>query len=150
MSGKFLSVHLHLVWSTKRRQRLIDPQWAARLYSYMGSIALANKAKLIEANSEPDHIHLYVSLPSTISIADLINALKSNSSRWVRQTFQGRKKFSWQEGYGAFSVSRSREKAVIAYIRNQHEHHRKRGFQDEMLDLLRRHGIEYDPRYVFD
>jgi putative transposase len=150
MAGKFLCVNLHLIWSTKSRQRLIHPQWAGRLYAYLGSIAGAKNAKLIEANSEPDHVHLYVSIPSTISIADLINACKSNSTRWIRQTFPNRRWFSWQEGYAAFSVSRSQEGAVIEYIRDQHEHHRKRDFQQELLGLLRRHGIKFDLQYVFD
>jgi REP element-mobilizing transposase RayT len=150
MAGKYLCVNLHMVWSTKNRRRLIHPQWADRLHAYLGSIARARNGKLIEVNSEPDHVHLYVSMPSTISIADLINAFKSNSTRWIRQTFPNRRWFSWQEGYAAFSVSRSQEQAVIEYIRNQHEHHKGQDFQQELLELLRRHGIAYDPRYVFD
>jgi REP element-mobilizing transposase RayT len=90
----------------------------------MGSVARFKNARLIEANSRPDHIHLYTSMPSTISIADLINALKANSTRWIRQTFPNRRGFSWQEGYAAFSVSKAQEKALIEYIRNQDEHHR--------------------------
>jgi putative transposase len=116
----------------------------------MGSVAQFKKAKLIEANSRPEHIHLYIALPSTISIADLVNALKANSARWIRQTFPNRRLFSWQEGYAAFSVSSSLENMVIDYIRNQDEHHRGRDFQAELLELFGRHGIEYDPRYVFD
>jgi putative transposase len=150
MAGKFLCVNLHMIWSTKKRRPLIRPQWADRLYAYLGSVAGAKNAKLIVANSESDHIHLYVSIPSTISIADLINACKSNSTRWIRETFPDRRWFSWQEGYAAFSVSRSQEPAVIEYIKNQHEHHRKRDFQKELLELLRRHGIDFDLRYVFD
>jgi putative transposase len=150
MAGKYLCVNLHIVWSTKGRRCLIDPQWRHRLHAYMGSIARVKNARLIEANSQPDHIHLYTSMPSTISIADLVNALKANSTRWVRQTFPNRRWFSWQEGYAAFSVSRSLEKAVIEYIRNQDEHHRRQDFRSELLELLGHHGIEYDPRYVFD
>jgi putative transposase len=150
MSGKYLCVNLHMVWSTKRRKRLIHSQWSERLHAYMASVIKAKNGKLIKVNSEPDHIHLYVSMPSTISIAALINACKSNSTRWIRQTFPNRKWFSWQEGYGAFSVSRSQEQAVIEYIRNQHEHHKKVDFQQEFLEMLHRHGIEYDPKYVFD
>jgi hypothetical protein len=93
---------------------------------------------------------LYTSMPSMISIADLINALKANSTRWIRQTFPNRRWFSWQEGYAAFSVSRSQENAIIEYIRTRDEHHRQRDFREELLELLRRHGIEYDLRYVFD
>jgi putative transposase len=150
MSGKFLSVNIHMIWSTKNRQRSLHPQWADRIHSYLGSIASAKKAKLIEANCEPDHIHLFVSMPSTIAIADLINAFKSNSTRWIRQTFPGRRLFAWQEGYAAFSVSRSQASVVIEYIRNQHKHHCKHSFQEEFLELLRRHEIEFDIRYVFD
>jgi putative transposase len=139
-----------MVWSTKGRRRLIDLEWSQRLFAYMGSIAHCKNARLIEANCEPDHIHTYGSLPSTISIADYINALKANSTRWIRLTFPNRRCFSWQEGYAAFSVSRSQERAVIQYIRNQAEHHKRRDFQEELLELFDRHGIAYDPRYVFD
>jgi len=120
------------------------------LHAYMGSVARFKNARLIEANSRPDHIHLYTSMPSTISIADLINALKANSTRWIRQTFPNRRGFSWQEGYAAFSVSKPQEKARIEYIRNQDEHHRRRDFKEELLELLGRHGIEFDLQYVFD
>ena len=150
MAGKFLCVNIHMIWSTKNRQRFIHPQWAGRLHSYLGSIASTKNAKLIEANCEPDHIHLYVSMPSTIAIADLINVFKSNSTRWIRQTFPGRRFFAWQEGYAAFSVSSSQAAVVIEYIRNQHEHHCKCGFRQEFLELLRRHEIIFDMRYVFD
>jgi len=116
----------------------------------MGAVARFKKAGLIEVNSQPDHVHSYISLPSTLSIAGLVNALKANSTRWIRQTFPDRRCFAWQEGYAAFSVSRSEEHAVVEYIRNQDEHHKRRDFGAELLDLLGRHGIEYDPRYVFD
>ena len=150
MAGKYLHVNIHMTWSTKNRIRSLDPQWAGRLYAFLNSIAVAKKARLIEANSEPDHIHLYVSMPSTIAIAEMINAFKSNSSRWIHESFPNRRLFSWQEGYAAFSIGRSEEQAVIRYIRNQREHHRKYDFQQEFIDLLRRYGIEYDIRYVFD
>ncbi len=150
MAGKYLNVKLHMIWSTKNRQRALDPQWAGRLYAFLASIAIAKKAKLIEVNSEPDHIHLYIAMPSTVTIAEMINALKANSSRWIHENFANRRFFSWQEGYAALSVGPSEEQAVLHYIRNQREHHRKRDFQQEFLEILRRHGIEYDPRYVFD
>ena len=150
MAGKYLCVNLHLIWSTKERRRLICREWAERLYAYLGSISQSRKARLIEANSQPDHIHLYVSMPSTISIADLINAYKSNSARWIHKTFTDGRLFSWQEGYAAFSVSCSQERAVMKYIRSQAEHHRTRDFRTELLELLNRHGIEYDPGYIRD
>lgn len=150
MAGKYLCVRLHFVWSTKARRCLIDPQWKDRLLAYLGSIARFKNAKLIEANSQPDHVHLVVSMPSTISIAEMVNMLKANSTRWVRQTFPNRRWFSWQEGYAAFSVSKSQEAPVIEYIRNQDEHHSRMDFRQEIVNLLEQHGIEYDPRYVFD
>ena len=89
-------------------------------------------------------------MPSTITIAEMINAFKANSSRWIHQNFPDCKLFSWQEGYAAFSVGRSEEQTVLKYIRNQHEHHRKQDFQEEFLELLRCYDIEFDIRYVFD
>src|SRR5512138_3469164 len=141
MAGKFLRVNLHLIWSVKKRRRLLDPSWTNRLHAYLGSIARAKGVRLIEVNSERAHVHLYASMPSAISIADLINALKSNSTRWIRETFPRLKWFSWREGYAAFSVSRSNEQTVIGCIRNQREHYRKRGFEEELFELLRCHGI---------
>jgi putative transposase len=150
MAGKYLCVNLHLVWSTKQRRSLIDRQWSDRLHAYLTSVLKSKNAQIIEAQSQPDHIHLYVSMPSTLSIADLVNAAKSNSTRWIRQTFSNRRLFGWQDGYAAFSVSKSIEKAVIDYIRNQDEHHKRRDFQQELLELLGRHAIDFDSRYIFD
>ena len=104
MAGKYISVGLHLVWSTKGRRQLLARQSERRLKAYIGSVIKSKKGRLIEAGIEPDHIHLYVSMPSTISIAELINAIKSNSTRWIRRILG-----AWQEGYGAFSVSKSME-----------------------------------------
>ena len=97
-----------------------------------------------------DHVHLYSSLPSTITIADFVSVVKSNSSRWVHESFPKRKAFAWQEGYGAFSVSKSEETNVISYIRNQQHRHSKRSFKDEFLEFLNRYEIEYDERYLWD
>jgi REP element-mobilizing transposase RayT len=149
VAGKYICVNLHLIWSTKERRRLIRPEWAGRLHAYLGSISQSKKARLIEANSQPDHIHLYVSMPSTISIADLMNAYKSNSTRWINQTFYRGKFFSWQKGYGAFSVSRSQETGIIGYIRDQEKHHRLFDFRKEFIELLKRNGIEYNPKYIW-
>ena len=107
-------------------------------------------ARLICAGGMFDHVHLYASLPSTISIADFVNAVKSNSSRWVHESFSHKRAFAWQEGYGAFSVSKSEEKKVIKYIRNQNEHHAKRSFKDEFLEFLIQNKIGYDERYLWD
>ena len=150
MSGKYLSVYLHIIWSAKNRKNLIDLEWRNRLHPYIGSIARFKNAGLIAINSQPDHVHSYFAFPSTLSIADLVNAAKANSTRWIRQTFPNRRFLAWQEGYAAFSVSRSDEEAVVSCMRNQDEHHKRQDFQAELLELLGSHGVEYDLRYVFD
>lgn len=108
------------------------------------------RASLICAGGMHDHIHLYASLPSTITIADFVSVVKSNSSRWIHESFPKRRAFGWQEGYGAFSVSKSEEARVISYIRNQERHHAKRNFNDEFLEFLDKYKIEYDRRYLWD
>jgi REP element-mobilizing transposase RayT len=150
MAGKYLSLLVHFIWSTAGREPWIGSDWQDDLYGFVGGIMKKKNAKLISAGGMHDHIHLYASLPSTISIADFVNVVKSNSSRWVHESFPNKRGFSWQEGYGAFSVSKSEEKRVIRYIQNQHEHHAKRSFKDEFLDFLVRYEIEYDERYLWD
>ena len=113
MAGKHISLLVHFIWSTAAREPWIGDDWRQQLHSYIGGIARNKNARLISNNGMYDHIHLYASLPSTITIADFVNVVKSNSSRWVHETFSNRKGFSWQQGYGAFSVSKSEEKKVI-------------------------------------
>ena len=150
MATSYVSMLVHFVWSTKSREPLIDKIWQDRLYGYLGGILRNNKAKLLAAGGMPDHIHLYVSLPSTITVAKTVNLLKSNSTTWVKENIENMDRFRWQEKYGAFSVSKSGEERLLEYIENQQEHHRQKTFQDEFLALLQRHGIEYDERYIWD
>ena len=112
MAGRFVYNLIHFVWSTHDRREWISESWEDELYGYIGGIARNKKAKLLKAGGMPDHIHLLVSLPPTASISDMVNALKANSSRWVHDEIPRMKLFSWQEGYGAFSVSRSNEETV--------------------------------------
>jgi REP element-mobilizing transposase RayT len=150
MAGKHLSLMMHFIWSTAGREPWIGSDWKDELYGYMGGIMKNKNARLISAGGMYDHIHLYASLPSTITIADLVSVVKSNSSRWVHESFPKRRAFAWQEGYGAFSVSKSEEGKVISYIRNQEHHHAKRSFKDEFLEFLDKYQIEYDSRYLWD
>ena len=115
----------------------------------MGGIARENDIKALVVGGTGDHVHMLVSLPSTISIAKAVQLIKGGSSKWVHDTFPGEKAFSWQEGYGAFSIGMSGVDDTIAYINAQEEHHRVKTFEDEFLGFLKRHGIEYDKRYVF-
>jgi len=119
------------------------------LYAYIGGILGKKRAKLITAGGVADHIHLYASLPSVLSIGEFVNVVKSNSSKWVHESFPRLRRFAWQEGYGAFSVSKSEEHKVIRYILNQETHHAKRTFKQELVVLLDKHGIEYDERYLW-
>lgn len=150
MAGKYISMLVHFTWSTSGRQPWIEVDMREDLYSFIGGIIRNKNAKLIAAGGIFDHIHLYASLPSTISIADFVNAVKSNSSRWVHESFTRLRNFAWQEGYGAFSVSKSEEEKVVRYISNQEHHHRKRTFKEELIGLLDKHGIKYDKRYIWD
>ena len=149
MGGKHLSVLVHFVWSTAGREPWIGFDWQDDLFGIMGGIMKKKNARLIYAGGMADHVHLYSSLPSTISIADFVNAVKANSSRWVHETYPGRRGFAWQEGYGAFSVSKSEENRVINYIRNQRQHHAKRTFKAEYVEFLERYGVAYDPKYLW-
>ena len=150
MAGKHISLMVHFIWSTAGREPWMSPDWQDDLYGYIGGIAKNKNARLICAGGIYDHVHLYASLPSTITIADFVSVLKSNSSRWVHESFSNRRGFAWQEGYGAFSVSKLEEKKVIQYVLNQQEHHRKRTFKEEFLDFLDRYEIEFDKRYLWD
>lgn len=150
MPGKFLNVTIHFVWSTARREPRIAPEWKDRLYGYIGGVLDNKKATLIGAGGVADHVHLLTSLPSTVTIAEMVNAMKANSSRWIHETFPNQKDFAWQSGYGAFSVSKSAEEKVMQYIRNQEEHHRRQDFKEEFIEFLNKHGVGYDDRYLWD
>ena len=150
MAGRFVCNLIHFVWSTNGRREWIKESWEEQLHAYIGGIARNKSATLIAAGGMPDHLHLLVSLPPTVSISEMVNVLKSNSSRWIHDELPQLNTFRWQEGYGAFSVSRSNEDSVVQYIRRQKEHHKKRDFKSEFLDFLKRHGIDYDTNYIWE
>lgn len=150
MSGKYVSLLVHFTWSTARREPWIKSDWREPLYAEIGGIMRNKNARLLAAGGMHDHLHLYASLPSTLSLAAFVNTIKSNSSRWIHQTYRNTRGFAWQEGYGAFSVSKSAENRVIRYIGNQEQHHRKRTFKEELVSLLQKHKILYDERYLWD
>jgi len=146
MSHSYANNHLHIVYSTKNRENLISSEFEPRLYSFVAEVAREQGIPLIAAGGMPNHSHLLILLPATKSLADAINALKANSSRFMGQ--QGIE-FEWQRGYGAFAVSASHVDQVKAYIRNQKEHHKKRTFEEEFVAMLKKAGVDYDPKYVF-
>jgi len=147
--GSTLCCHLvHIIFSTKNRERSISPDLAPRLYEYLGGTARHRDSAIIAAGGVEDHIHLLVDLHQSCALADLVRDLKSNSSRWMHDDLSKRE-FGWQTGYAAFSVSKSSVEAVKNYIDHQREHHAERKFEDELVEFLRRHEVEYDPRYIF-
>jgi putative transposase len=150
MPQSFAAVQLHVVFSTKNRAPLITAELAPKLYGYIHGIIADGHGVLLAAGGVADHIHLLVGLGRETSIAELIRLVKSNSSRWVHETFPLHREFAWQNGYGAFSVSRSHRDPVTHYIDTQAEHHKTLSFQDEFRELLRRHDLEWDERYVWD
>ena len=142
MPHTFACLLVHVVFSTKGRAPDLSPELAGRLFPYMGGIVREMKAAPLIVNGPSDHVHLLLSLPPATSVAEVLRVLKTNSSRWVHEQFPGRKGFAWQTGYGAFTVSASRQEDVRAYIAAQQEHHRKVSFQEEFLALLQKHGLE--------
>jgi REP element-mobilizing transposase RayT len=138
------------VFSTKERRQLIAPQLRERLWPFLGGIARQNKMKAIEVGGVEDHVHILLSLPPTMAVAKAVQLIKGGSSKWIHETFPEHRLFAWQEKYGAFGVSVSLLDTVIAYIRNQPEHHRTVSFQEEFLAILKKHKIEYDERYLWE
>ena len=151
MSGmSYVSSYYHCVFSTKERRPLIPSSLRDRLWPFLGGIARNNEMKAIEIGGVQDHVHVLLSLPSTLSVAKALQLIKGGSSKWVHDTFPEHRRFRWQIKYGAFSVSVSQLDKIIQYIKNQEEHHRKMTFQDELLALLKRPGISYDERYIWE
>jgi REP element-mobilizing transposase RayT len=145
----FVSNLVHFAWGTANREPLLHKSWRDNIYAYIGGVLENKKAKLLAAGGVADHIHVLASLPATMSLADAASAMKANSSRWIHQNAPQSKGFDWQKGYGAFSVSKSAEPRVKAYIKCQEEHHRIRSFTEEFTALLDKHGIPYEERYLW-
>jgi putative transposase len=149
MSHSYVNDLMHCTFGTKERFPSIDAELESRLWPYIGGIARENKMRALAIGGTADHVHALLSLPATMSFAKAVQLIKGGSSKWIHDTLPKYKKFEWQEGYGAFSVSASQASRTIAYINNQKEHHRKRTFQEEFLALLDKHSVKYDRRYVF-
>jgi len=149
MPHSLTNILVHAVFGTKDRFRFIDEELKARLLPYLGGIVRELDASMLAGNAMPDHVHLLVRLPPSVNVADVMRVVKTNSSRWIHQTWASRRVFAWQTGYAAFSVSQSNVAAVSQYIGNQEEHHRRFTFQQELMMLLRKNEVDFDERYIW-
>jgi putative transposase len=150
MAQSLGNILIHLVFSTKNRERWLDPELRVLLHPYLGGVLQHIKATPIEINSVEDHIHLLLVLPRVLSAAALVEECKVASSKWIKGQATKYHGFAWQTGYGVFSVSPSHREAVRGYIQNQEAHHATVSFQDEVRRLYRVNDLAYDERYVWD
>jgi len=150
MAGTFTKLLYHIVFSTKHRRPLILPSLREQLYPYIGGIVRADQGVLLRIGGMPDHVHLVTRFKADVSVATMVRLIKTNSSKWVHEAHGQGMEFGWQTGYGAFTVSASRLAAVQDYVRRQEQHHRRRTFQEEFVGMLKRHGVEYEERYLWD
>ncbi|MDR6967314.1 REP element-mobilizing transposase RayT [Flavobacterium arsenatis] len=150
MAGTFSQIYIQYVFAVKGRQNLLQKPWRDEVFKYIAGIIKGKGQKSIIVNGVADHVHVFVGLKPAKSISDLIRDIKNNSSKFINEQNWVQGKFSWQEGYGAFSYAHSQIENVYQYILNQEEHHRKKSFKEEYLDFLQKFEIEHDEKYLFD
>ena len=150
MGQSLVKNYIHIVFSTKHRQKIILPEIESELHAYMGGICNNLECQTIKIGGYTDHVHLLCMLSKKIPLMKLLEEVKSHSSKWVKTKGEAYKNFYWQDGYGAFSVSPTKVDSVIKYIANQHYNHDIKNFQDEYRELLREYNVEFDERYVWD
>ena len=148
MPSTHLSLHCHVVFSTKERRPWIDATWGPRLHEYLGGLIRAANGVPEAIGGARDHVHLLIGLRATHALSSFVQDIKQTSSRWIHETI-GVREFAWQQGYGAFTVSVSNCEAVKEYIGRQESHHRQKTFQEEYLEFLKKHGVAYDERYLW-
>jgi putative transposase len=150
MPQSLSAVLLHIIFSTKNREPWLDRDLRARMHAYLASICRDLGAGFVHANGVADHVHVVTTLPRTLSQAEIIEDVKKTSSKWIKTRDSKYRGFFWQRGYAAFSVSQSQLAAVLKHVDGQNEHHRTRTFQEEYRELLRKHGVNFDERYIWD
>jgi len=149
MANTFTQIHIHVVFSVQNRISLISPSWQNRLYKYIIAIIQKHGHKVLAIGGMPDHIHILFGFRPTQTLSGLMQEVKRDSSEWINQSKLVAGQFSWQEGYGAFSYTKSHIPKVIKYIEKQREHHSGKTFLEEYQKILDDWGIEYDQRYIF-
>jgi REP element-mobilizing transposase RayT len=150
VAGTFSQIYIQLVFAVKGRENLLQKPWRDEVFKYISGIIKGKNQKPIIVNGVSDHVHVFVGIRPSMSISDLVRDIKNNSSNFINEHKFIKGKFSWQEGYGAFSYSHSQIKNVYEYIANQEEHHRKKTFKEEYLDFLHKFEIEYDEKFLFE
>ena len=149
MANTYTQLYIHFVFAVKFRKAVIQPTWEERFYKYITGIVQNNGYKMLAINAVPDHLHLFMGLNPKQSIADIMRLVKGDSSEFVNKEGFTERKFQWQEGYGAFSNSRSQIDSVVKYIMNQKSHHSRKTFTDEYLEMLNKYAVDYDRQYTF-
>lgn len=150
MAQTLVSLMVHVVFSTKNRERLITLEIEPELYAYMGGILKNHESQLLDAGGTADHVHLLISLSKNVSLSSLMKNVKKDSSLWIKTNGNQFRNFHWQDGYGAFSIRKPDIPELKKYIASQKEHHRKRSFKEELIQFLQEEGIEYDDRYLWN
>ena len=150
MANTYTQIYIHIVFSVKGRQSLIQKSWKEELHKYICGIVSGKEQKVYAICGLADHIHILVSIKPNIALSDLIRDIKANSSKWINEKGFVLGKFQWQEGFGAFSYAQSQLDAAIAYINNQEQHHLVKTFKDEYLELLQKFNVEYNDKYLFE
>lgn len=150
MANTYTQIYIQIVFAVKGRQNLISKEHREELHKFITGIVSNRSQKLFAIFAMPDHVHILVSIHPNISISDLVRDIKAGSSKFINDSKWINGKFNWQEGYGAFSYSKSGVDNVVKYILNQEEHHKNKTFKDEYLDFLQKFEIQYDEKYVFD
>ena len=149
MANTYTQIHIHAVFAVQNRLFLITENWKERLYQYITGIIQNNGHKMLAINGMPDHLHILFGMRPVQSLSDLMQDIKGDSSKWINNNKLVPGRFSWQEGYGAFSYSKSDLKTVISYIMNQEAHHRGRSFNKEYIQLLEEFDVDFDENYIF-
>jgi len=149
MANTYTQIYIHIVFAVEGRQNLIQPEHNDELQKYITGIVSGQNQKLIAINNMPDHLHLLVGLKPDLALSDLVRDVKADSSKFINEKYWVTGRFLWQEGFGAFSYSRSQLATVIRYIENQQRHHAKKSFREEYLELLEKFGVDCNQRYIF-
>ncbi|MBZ4201974.1 MAG: IS200/IS605 family transposase [Methylovulum sp.] len=149
MANTYTQIHIQAVFSVQNRDCVIQKTWKDELYKYISGIISNHGHKVLAINGMPDHVHVFFGMRPTQSLSDVMQDLKGDSSKWINQKGFVIGRFSWQEGYGAFSYSKSHVNAVIEYVKNQEEHHRNKTFIEEYHEFFKKFEVDFDNKYIF-